>query len=132
MCAQIRQNLEPQPVARTIRQVIGGIMAWHKVAFLAIPLNLLPRHAQQRADVTSGCRTHRRQAIGACATQDAHEYGLCLVIGMMSRCQDICTGFFPGLPQETIPQRARRQLKGKSFSSGKGRHISGLHQAGNA
>ena len=104
---QLRQQLETQPVPRTIRQGIGTVKAWLKLLLNAPLMDLSLRQTQKRPDnmpVRPALRADSCQSVCSCAAQDTHKHGLGLIVSMMGRRQQLKLLLLPCCLQKGITQ----------------------------
>ena len=107
-------------------------MARLKAARPAVSEDLRSPRKEQRADLLSLARLHGREAVEPRAAQDAHEHRLGLVIGVMSRREDICADARHRLPKERVTQFARRKLERLALRARSRGHITVPDEAGHA
>ena len=107
---QIRQHLESQHIARAIGEVVRRVVAWLEAARPAVGEDVRAPRKEQRADLLSLARLHGREAVEPRAAQDAHEHRLGLVVGVMSRREDVRADARHRLPEECVAQFARCKL----------------------
>ena len=95
-------------------------------------LHVIPGDREHGADHISADRCNGPQAFQPCAANQAHEHRLGLVIGVMSRREDIRADARHRLPKERVAQFARRKLERLALRARNRGHITVSDEAGHA
>ena len=85
---QLRQQLQAQSIACTLRQIIRGIMPRCQLPLPAIGTNSHLRREEQRTNDSTRPRPHTAETIQTAAAQQMRKHGLGLIIRMMGRGND--------------------------------------------
>ena len=120
---QLRQQIQPYPVAAVAPAVIGLIVADRQLSLGSIGCQFSLGHSQERADDVAPPGSHATKAVEAAAAQEMEQYRFGLVIGMMGHGNAVCpTG--PGrFPQDAVTFPPPYGFFRSLFFPGQGRHV---------
>ena len=127
---QARQDLVAQEVAAVAPVIVARIAAEIQLMRGAISQQLRARKSKQGpAELDIGViwqgreAAHARQAAAAAAANDAHEQGLCLVVGVVARGDQPAARLPRGPRQKVITRAPCRRLQPAAPFPGQRRHI---------